>query len=177
MSDKNYVATPEDIEFVKQWIDKFEESCFPKQKVEGVKDWDKFRKAQMTYLFKDLIPSLHNPRTFYRSKNFTFYLESGNRVYKPNVKVFKSEKQFKKFVYNSGYLIYRCLIGVDEYTGIKSGFAVYYHKDFGKVGWLRGRLQFQLQKFCSESFIHWFYGIKKFKFPNIQINVTNKSCD
>jgi hypothetical protein len=177
MSDKNYIATPEDVEFVKQWIDKFEKSCFATQKVEEVQDWSKFREAQETYMFKGSIPSLYKPQTFYQSKNFTFYLESGDRVYIPNVKIVKSEKEFKEFINNSGYLIYRCLVGEDGSTGVRSGFAVYYHKDFGKVGWLKGRLQFQLQKFCSESFIHWFYGIKKFQFPNIQINGTNKSCD
>lgn len=95
-----------------------------------------------------------------------------------NFKFIKSEKSFKKFINNSQYLIHRCLVFDNPCPKTNQKyFGVYYHRDFGKVGWLKSRLQFQLQKFCSENFIHWFYGIKKFKFPYIKINVSNKPCD
>jgi hypothetical protein len=173
-SDKNYTATPEDVEFVKEWIDKFEESCFPKYKVEEVKDLEKFREAQEIYLPKSYV-GIDDPVTFYQSKYFTFFLETDKKCPStPLLKVFNSEKEFQKFIKNGRYLIYRCFIGQNPIKDNR-GFAVYYHYDFGKIGWLQNKLQFIINKWdLPKELIVWFYGLKKIPRPKLDIKLRFK---
>jgi hypothetical protein len=183
MNKGEYTPTEADLKTVEIFIENFEKSCFP-HKQEEVKDWDKFKEAQekySSYLSScSLIPNAIN---FYQSKAFPFIMKTQQGDKRVNFKVIHSEKEFKKFIKNGQYLIYRCIVSRDYHSGndpktknLQRLFGVYYHKDFGKVGWLRGRFQFILQKFCSVQFLQWVYGIREIKFPNISINVTNK-CD
>ena len=167
-----YIPTEEDIDRVKQWVNAYHDSCFPPyRKDSNINFWNK--KTHDSLLRLDLCMTGSN--TFYISKAFPFIMDTKNGPKTVQLKIFKSKKQFKRFIYNSGYLISRCLVGRNMLDG-QAVYAIYYHKEFGNVGWFKGRLQYILQKFCDKKLLNWFYDIEKIKFPSIHLTITNK-CD
>lgn len=175
-----YKPTEEDIKNLELFIERFEKSVFYPNKQEEVKDWDKFKEAQEKYCPLRPMAIISSPTDFFQSNAFPFIMKTYKGDMTVNFKILRSEKEFKKFIKNSQYLIHRCMISNHICSKTKNRtFGVYYHKDFGKVGWLKGRLQFVLQKFCNKRFLYWFYDIDRaiIKFPTIQINITNKCRD
>ena len=169
-----YIPTPEDIKDLEEWIVSCEKNWFPKTWSAPVEDWDKFNEAKGKYnLNHHGMYHLHDPRMFYSSIFFPFIMITDNGDKIIDCKIFKYEKEFQDFVKNSRYLISRCFVGSNSANSKREGFAVYYHKDFGKVGWLQNKLQFFINKHnISKSFIYWFYGIKNSKRPKFRINIT-----
>ena len=166
-----YIPSPADVKNVKLWIENFERSCFPTIKNPPIQDWNKYKEAQEKYC--NYSCGLMHPNMFYQSKHFPFIMNTDKGISIIDCKFFKYEKDFQDFIKNSRYLISRCYVGIGIYNGKKNRFAVYYHKDFGKVGWLQSKLQFFVNRHSiSKRFINWFYGLKKIKRPKFKINIT-----
>ena len=163
-----YIPSPADVKNVKLWIENFERSCFPTIKNPPVQDWDKYKEEHENYRC-----GLTQPNMIYQSKYFPFIMDIDKGRSIIDCKLFKYEKDFQDFIKNSRYLISRCYMGTDTWYGKEHRFAIYYHKDFGKVGWLQNKIQFFINRYnISKRFINWFYGINKIKCPKFKINIT-----
>lgn len=163
--------TEEDLKIIEAWVKGMESSILPPySKVEPV-DWNKFNNAYKKHIgFSSGVP-LGKVQSFYQSNHFDFCLKRGDKTYLPQLISFHTEKAYHSWRKKNRFLVYRCIVGDSTTTG-KRYVAAYYHKDFGKVGWIQAKLQYFVNRFSkSNNLIKWFYGLntKPLKF---KINLT-----
>lgn len=162
MTTGEYIPSDEDILNLSEWVKRFEHSILPPHRiVKQPADWEKFNDAYEKHIgYSNAIPK-GQVQNFYQSKFFRWYLPKGDGVCMPNLITFHTEAAFNKFIKSSGYLIYRCMVGEKQPNG-KRFCAAYYHKTYGKVGWLKSKLQFWVNKLDAKNgLVKWLYNLEK----------------